>query len=262
MNLAELNMFLKDHGFNQKHLSKEELAALVRLINLKKVNRFDLTAMTYQGFLEFILQASHFIYSRKPFFMDNLPLVEQLYAFFNQMEKCTKEKKESVLLFEDPDSTVMADPDLLKALNKKLRENPDYPVPEGFKKVNEKVIEHNYEVPKFIKMKESQSLALETLDELIFQKFNFHILEPIVKASVVAKIRPIIKREFTDKKRAIPRYLDSLEGRVKPKSLQDKIKPSPVNKTKYFTERKFNLSENMKLTIVNQPLTQRAHMQE
>ena len=87
MNMAELTMFLKDHGFTNKHLSREELAALIRLINLKKVKRFDLTALTYQGFLEFILQASHFIYSRKPYFMDNLPLVEQLYAFFNQMEK-------------------------------------------------------------------------------------------------------------------------------------------------------------------------------
>ena len=262
MNLAEITMFLKDHGFTKKHLTREELAGLIRMINLRKIKKFDLSALPYNGWLEFLIQASHFIYSRKPYFMDNLPLVEQLYAFFNQMKNETLRRKESILLFEDPDSTVMADPKLLKALNKKLKENPEYPVPEGFKKVKEKVIEHNYEVPKFIEMKESQSLGLEILDDLIFEKFKFHILEPIVKTHVVTKIKPIIRKEFTDKKRAVPRYLDSLEGRVKPNTLKDKLTPTPVNKTKYYSERKTHLTENMRLEIVNQPMVKRAHMQE
>jgi len=193
--------------------------------------------------------------------MDNLPLVEQLYAFFNQMEKETKKKGESVVLFENPDSTVMADPELLKALNNKLRENPDYPVPEGFRKINEKILSHDYRVPKFIEIKESQHMALDILSDLIFEKFQFHILEPIIKTEIVTKIRPIIKKEFTDKKRAVPRYLDSLEGRIKPNTLQNKI-ITPVNKTKYYTDRKFKLTENMRLEIVNQPMVKRAHMQE
>jgi hypothetical protein len=263
MNIAELTMFLKDHGFSHKHhLSKEELAGLIRQINLKKINKFELSALSYPGWLEFILQASHFIYSRKPYFMDNLPIVQQLYAFFEQMKKATKEKGESLVLFEDPDSTVMADPDLLKALNKKLKENPDYPVPEGFKKFKEKVITHNYEVPKFIEMSEAQKLAIEMLDDFIFEKFQFHYLEPITNTEYITKLRPIIKREFTDKKRAVPRYLDSLEGRVKPNTLQDKLSPQPINKTKFYTQRKFNLTENMKLEIVKLPIVQRAQMQE
>ena len=69
-----------------------------------------------------------------------------------------QERGDSMLLFEDPDLTVMVDPDLLKALNKKLLENRDYPVPEGFKKVKEKTLVSNYEVPKFIPIKESTKL--------------------------------------------------------------------------------------------------------
>ena len=199
MNMAELTKFLKDHGFTNKHLTREELAALIRLINLKKIKRFDLTALTYQGFLEFIIQASYFIYSRDPYFMNSHPLVELIRAFFSQMEKTAKENKESMLLFEDPDLTVMADPELLKALNKKLAENPDYPVPEGFKKVKELTLVSNYEVPKFIQMGESTKVALEMLDSLMFEKFQIHILEPIVKPKTVFKIRPIIRKEFADK---------------------------------------------------------------
>lgn len=262
MNMAEITMFLNDHGFTKAHLSREELAGLIRLINLKKVKRFDLTALSYPGWLEFIIQASHFIYSRKPYFMDNLPLVEQIKAFFNQMEKTAKQKGESVVLYEDPDATVMADAELLKALNKKLIENPEYPVPEGFKKVKEKTLLYNYEVPKFIEMKESTKTSLEVLDDLIFEKFQFHILEPIIRTKTVAKIRPIIKKEFPDKKSVVPRYLDSLEGRLKPKELKDKIETPTLNKVKYYSQRKYNLTENMKLEIVKQPIINRAQMQE
>ena len=199
MNMAELTKFLKDHGFTNKHLTREELAALIRLINLKKIKRFDLTALTYQGFLEFIIQAAYFIYSRDPYFMNNHPLVELVRTFFNQMEKTARECGESTVLFEDPDLTVMADPELLKALNKKLLENPDYPVPEGFKKIKEKTLISNYEVPRFIPINESIKMALEVLDDLMFQKFQIHILEPIVKTQNIFKIRPIIRKEFSDK---------------------------------------------------------------
>lgn len=262
MNMAELTKFLKDHGFTNKHLTREELAALIRLINLKKVKRFDLTALTYQGFLEFVVQAAYFIYSRDPYHMTSHPLVELVRAFFSQMQKTAKQNGDSMVLFEDPDLTVMADPELLRALNKKLLENPDYPVPEGFKKVKEQTLVSNYEVPKFIQVSESVKTALEVLDDMMFGKFQIHILEPIVKTKIIYKIRPIIRKEFSDKKTAIPRYLESLEGRAKPKELKDKIETHGINKLKYFSQRKYNLSEAMKIEIVNQPIVKRAQMQE
>ena len=246
INMAELFRFLKDHGFGYKHISKEELAALIRLINLKKIKRFDLTALPYNGFLEFILQASYFIYSREPYFMNNVPLAELLKAFFDQMLLSTKSRGESIILFEDPDSTAMADPELIKILNKKIQEDPNYPLPEGFKKAKEKQLHHNYEVPSFIPMSEAQRLSLEMLDDLIFSKFQFHFLEPIVKTDEIIKVKPIIRREFPSAKKAVPRYLEALEGRTKPKEL-DKLKTPSVSKTKYFSQRKYNLTENMRL---------------
>ena len=134
INMVELIRFLKDHGFGYKHISKEKFAALIRLINLKKINRFDLTALPYNSFLEFILQASYFIYSREPYFMNNLPFVELLQAFFNQMLLSIKLREKSILLFEDPDNTTMADLKLIKILNKKIQEDPNYPLLEVFKK--------------------------------------------------------------------------------------------------------------------------------
>ena len=246
INMAELTRFLKDHGFGYKNISKEQLAVLIRLINFKKINRYDLTALPYNGFLEFILQASYFIYSREPYFMNNLPLAELLQAFFDQMLLSTKSRGESILLFEDPNSTAMADPKLIKILNRKIQEDLNYPLPEGFKKAKEKQLHHNYKVPSFIQMSEAQRLSLEILDDLILSQFQFHFLEPIVISKEILKVKPIIKRVFSFPKQAVPRYLETLEGRVKPKEL-DKLKTPQVNRTKYYSQRKYNMTGNMLL---------------
>jgi hypothetical protein len=54
----------------------------------------------------------------------------------SHFERATRQKGLSAFLFEDnetPESETML------ALNKKLREDPTYPIPEGFTKVKEKV---------------------------------------------------------------------------------------------------------------------------
>ena len=42
------------------------------------------------------------------------------------------------MLYEDPDLTTIGDTEVMKEINKRLKENPDYPIPETFHKVTEK----------------------------------------------------------------------------------------------------------------------------
>jgi len=53
--MAELTKLLKDHNTFPKMISKEQLAALIRVVNTKICNRYDLSAMDYDGFLVFIV---------------------------------------------------------------------------------------------------------------------------------------------------------------------------------------------------------------
>ena len=78
---------------------------------------------------------------------------------------------------------------MLQLLNEKVAENPDYVIPEGFKKVQELVIEDSYLVPDEIGMKESEKMALELLDE-IFSKAveDFHILHSVPVTRQVTKV--------------------------------------------------------------------------
>jgi hypothetical protein len=76
INFAELIKFLKDHKFDKRYMNKEELGTLIRLINFKKFNKGELTDMNYNGFLEWIVQASLFMFTKPPEDLSHLPPVE------------------------------------------------------------------------------------------------------------------------------------------------------------------------------------------
>lgn len=47
----------------------------------------------------------------------------------------TKAKGLSAILYEDPDITTIGDLEVLKELNKRLKDQPDFILPEGYYKV-------------------------------------------------------------------------------------------------------------------------------
>jgi hypothetical protein len=234
INLAEILKMLKDHDFDKNYMTKEELAAIIRLVNFKKIFKSDLTALNYPGFLEFIIQASIFMFTKPPEDLSHFPPVECLKAFFRKLEKGTKAHGGSTILFDDPDATSIGDATLLKALNKKVKEDPNYPVPEDYKKVKEREINYDYRIPDYIPMQNKKKMCLEILDSLIFKNFDFHFLEPIISYNETLKVKPVILKKFNNGAdgRNTPRYLQSLDKRQKPKELTDKGQMSAYQKMK------------------------------
>lgn len=56
---------------------------------------------------------------------------------------------------------------MLFLLNEKLRQNPNFPIPHGYKKVQELIIEESYHVPEQLGMEESEKIGMELLDEIM-----------------------------------------------------------------------------------------------
>ena len=75
------------------------------------------------------------------------------------------------MLYEDPDTTTIGDSELMKEVNKRLKENPDYPIPENFYKVVEKDQIFKYEVPEFVEIDEGLKVCIEVLDQFFFDTF-------------------------------------------------------------------------------------------
>ncbi len=127
-----------------------------------------------------------------------MPPVENLRALVSQMEQATRSRGNSTLLFEDPDASGMGDQQLIKALNERLADDPDYPIPEGYFKQVERMPIYDYRVPDNAKdqISEDQVVCIEVMDELLNEIFGIHFLEPLVSFEERLKVRPVVKNLF------------------------------------------------------------------
>lgn len=102
----------------------------------------------------------------------------------------------------------------MEAFAKKLDRNPTYILPEGYKKIVDKNIEFKSMLSKKIEIEESYKVVVETLDELLCDGLNMHILESISNKVTSYKVRPNIgfksnnQRDTLTKNRAMSTIID------------------------------------------------------
>lgn len=118
-----------------------------------------------------------------------------LMRLLQHNERVTKGKGLSAILYEDPDVTTIGDQEVLKELNKRLKDQPDFILPEGYYKVQEKEQVFSYKLPWYISqgIGEAKTVALEVLDQIMSEKMGFHILEALVSYESRFKVKPRIK---------------------------------------------------------------------
>ena len=85
------------------------------------------------------------------------------------------ENKIDARLFFDEFALVEQD-ESIAALNIELKKNPDYILPEGYKKIVEKKIDYYHGIS-LNAFNQSYTDVIDVLEEIIFEKFNFHIIE-------------------------------------------------------------------------------------
>lgn len=100
-------------------------------------------------------QLAYFIYSKPPLDFSFTGPKEQLMKLIQHFEKATRSRGQSTLLYEDPDTTTIGDQDLLREMNRRVKENPDFILPEGYYKVIEREQVYNYVLPDYLDISES-----------------------------------------------------------------------------------------------------------
>lgn len=152
---------LKDHDLMYSHISREELITLVRLINLAvPEKRADLTSLPWESFTEFMLQLSVICFTRAPLDLSGMPPLAQLRALIDHLSKVAKQKHFSTFLYEDPEASALGDQEILRELNRQIEINPNYELPEGYKKVTEKDILYEYRFPPMLEVPEPKRIAI------------------------------------------------------------------------------------------------------
>lgn len=133
----------------------------MRLINNKFVKRLDLSALDFGAYMHLISQVSFFIYTN---IHPHLSPSDMLLRLIQHFEKATRSRGQSTLLYEDPDATTIGDQEVLKEMNRRVKDNPDILLPEGYYKVYEKDQVYSYLVPDFVDIPESSRICIEVLD--------------------------------------------------------------------------------------------------
>jgi hypothetical protein len=65
-------------------------------------------------------------------------------------------------------------------MNRRVKDNPEMIIPEGFYKVTEKEQIFKYELPEYLDIPESQKVCIEVLDSIFADEMGFHFLEALV----------------------------------------------------------------------------------
>lgn len=77
-----------------------------------------------------------------------------------------------------------------------MNEDPSYPIPEGFRKVQSKTPIYKYQVSDAIKKfaPEKNVIVTEVMDEILFKALGVHFLEPMVHFETSYKVKPAITK--------------------------------------------------------------------
>jgi hypothetical protein len=163
-----------------------------------------------------MLQLAFYMYSKAPKDLSHMPLVERLNEMISDWREATRSRGQATILYEDPDATGAGDMELCLELNRRLQEDPSYPVPEGYSKGIEKVPVYSYRIPESLvsTLPESRVLSTETLDDIVFELFQFHFLEPLVVNQEKARVRPKVQGLFKPQAEALG-YMKKVERKVK-----------------------------------------------
>lgn len=197
ISLAEAIKMLKDHSITPAQITQTELSSLFKQINFKVLHKNNTLSLNYSGFIELLVQVAIHIFSRQtPDTSTSKSPADCTKLLLGRFREAAKAKGESVVLYENPEATTLGDPEVIEELTRYVNVNPFYPVPEGYRKMEEKWLKNNYTIPSRLQVPENLRICIELLDEILSEGVGVHILEPITTCESRTKVVPTIGRVY------------------------------------------------------------------
>jgi hypothetical protein len=192
---SEVVKMFREHDICNKLLHKDEVLLIIGSTNLKVFNKqSSKSGLNLDEFIETFIQVSFFCFNRPPYnyahFTVEKYALEMIKLFTKNaidrgMDITEYKKLEEVLSNEEIT--------ICDFLNEKLRYNNLFDLPEAYTKYLDTEVHQRYYVPDcmFTLLGEGYKIAMEILDEVIFNSIGVHTLEPYVKVKEVYKAKPI-----------------------------------------------------------------------
>ena len=194
---GELMKMLRDQTVSNSMINTEEVKKILAWM----VQKMKLKGIEVDNFPLLLYYISQFIYTRSPYMYLHVAPGACLLALVDQFRK-SQSKVVPASFYTEPDYGV-GDKDIIKALNSRVKQEPNIELPEGYKKVQEKDVKVLYEVPEAVGVSKAYRVSLEILDQVLFSSLKVHFLSPILTLFPVTTVRGFLNKpqiELEDKK--------------------------------------------------------------
>ncbi|KAL4454999.1 hypothetical protein ABPG74_006381 [Tetrahymena malaccensis] len=193
----------------QKFVSRDDVLNIMKQVNSNP----QYTFLKYSDFVQFIVQLSIFMFSQPPKDLRGQPLGNQLRELFQTMALYKKNKSVNPAIFENPECFAPnLDVMTIKSWNNRLLKDPNIPLPDNLKKVQEKqyYLNNNFDGNKIIGLSEGYTLAYSVLQDILKEKFNISIGESKMQIVNIVQARPKPIPSIATLQKIIPNKPDPL----------------------------------------------------
>ena len=261
INVVELIKFLKDYKLFFL-TNSDEIRQLVRDVNVKLLNRRETQELDFNGFEHFFVQFSAVIYT-KPHTISairkkgneqikkhlvHLSHAQLLEEMFHYLKMVFAEKGEKTTMFDEPEIAYFNEEEVIKEFNRKLEEDPNFILPEGYKKITEKQISFKAEYSENVRQNLGEAYldVMQVLDEILSEStLKIHLLEPISEKSVRTRVKP---HAFGNIK---PKISESMDGKTRIFSSMAEKKSPAIPPIKMMERKVLSFGMKLGLSYVN-----------
>lgn len=179
MSEGELLAMLRGLGISQQLLCKEDFGVLLKAF-LKQHNTKEPGSVDFAGFKEMLVRVAVFCGDRPGRRLGHLPPVLQLQTLFNDFRSAVAQTGADTLMYDEP-FIGHGDKEVLVRLNLQLAQDPNRPLPSGYraKAGNDVLVE--YRVPEGLGLSQAWCECLEVMDSVACSSLQFHVLEPLIR---------------------------------------------------------------------------------
>lgn len=135
-----------------------------------------------------------FIYNKDPNVEKNQPPAKLTEKLLNHIREAAKQRGENTALFDNPRLSSLADGEVLKKLSAMVDSNPEFQLPEGYKKVEEKHVREIHGIKEDFEIGESTRVCAGVMDDLLEKLFGGHIIEPVAEYFTNTRVIPLAKK--------------------------------------------------------------------
>ena len=197
---SDFSKMLKSFNVFSSKFSVEHMKTVYNFLTTK----LRTTEIQYENFPELIFLIALLKHNKEETFFVQFPPAWNLEIFFQSLKN--NEGTLPSYYFEDPNFGY-GDRDVAKAINAKLLKDPEFPIPENYKKYKELNLSVCY---KAVLCKDSQKIVVELIDEILWQGLGVHFLMPIVEKKYLVRAKGVLG--FHDSRNPSSKYLPKIES--------------------------------------------------